>query len=366
MPVSDDTDRQYMRRALELAANGLYSAHPNPRVGCVIVKNGKVVGEGWHRKTGEAHAEVAALEAAGTAAAGATAYVSLEPCAHVGKTPPCANALIDAGIVRLVAAMQDPDPRVAGKGLAMAKDAGITTSVGLLAADALRLNEGFVSRVTRGRPFVRLKIAASLDGATAMKSGESQWITGEEARQDVQRLRAASGAVLTGIETVLKDDPSLNVRNGGLGDDLPQPVRIVLDSRLRMPTDARMLGLPGRTLVFGAQGADGGALEAAGAEIMILASGDGRPELSAVLEHLAQMEINDVLVETGPVLAGAFLAAGLVDELVIYQSPHIMGSETRGMVETPDLLGLDQRLNFRVIDSSVVGSDTRLTLRPAT
>ncbi len=366
MPASDDTDRQYMRRALELAAKGLYSAHPNPRVGCVIVKNGEVVGEGWHRKTGEAHAEVAALEAAGTAAAGATAYVSLEPCAHVGKTPPCVNALIEAGIVRLVVAMQDPNPRVAGKGLAMAKDAGITTSVGLLEADALRLNEGFVSRVTRGRPFVRLKIAASLDGATAMKSGESQWITGEEARQDVQRLRAASGAVLTGIETVLKDDPSMNVRDGGLGDELPQPVRVVLDSRLRMPTDTRMLGLPGRTLIFGVQGADGGALEAAGAEIVKLATGDRRPELSAVLEHLAQMEINDVLVETGPVLAGAFLTAGLVDELVIYQAPHIMGSETRGMVETPDLLGLDQRLNFRVIDLSVVGNDTRLTLRPAT
>ena len=365
MPTSDDTDRQYMRRALELATNGLYSAHPNPRVGCVIVKNDEVVGEGWHRKTGEVHAEVAALEAADTAAVGATAYISLEPCAHVGKTPPCVNALIEAGIVRLVVAMQDPNPRVAGKGLAMAKDAGITTSVGLLETDALRLNEGFVSRMTRGRPFVRLKIAASLDGATAMKSGESQWVTGEEARQDVQRLRAASGAVLTGIETVLRDDPSMNVRDGGLGDVSQQPVRVVLDSRLRMPTDSRMLGLAGKTLIFGAQSADGVALHAAGAEIVKLATVDSRPDLSAVLEHLAYMEINDVLVETGPVLAGAFLTAGLVDELVIYQAPHIMGSETRRMVETPDLLGLDQRLNLRVIDSSLVGNDTKLTLRPA-
>lgn len=364
MSGSDKSDQEYMRRALELAEQGRFTAHPNPRVGCVLVKDGAVIGEGWHQKTGEAHAEVNALAVAGNNVGGCTAYVTLEPCAHDGKTPPCADALVTAGISRLVVAMQDPNPEVAGRGIEIVRSAGIDVSDGLLAAEAQQLNAGFVSRMSRGRPFVRMKIAASLDGATAMKSGESQWITGEEARRDVQRLRASSGAVLTGIETVLKDDPSLNVRDKSLGDQLAQPRRIVLDSQLRMPATARMLALPGETIIFCVDARNKGDLEGAGAAVVEIDAIEGRPDLSAVMEHLAQIEVNDVLVEAGPVLAGALLTSGLVDELVIYQAPHIMGSETRGMTETPGLLDLDQRIAFEVVDSSTIGQDTRLTLKP--
>ena len=324
------------------------------------------MGEGGHRRTGEAHAEIIALEAAGIKASGSTAYVTLEPCAHRGRTPPCVNALVEAGISRLVVAMEDPNPKVAGKGLAIAQEAGIDVSTGLLAGDAHRLNEGFVLRMTAGRPMVRLKIAASLDGATAMKSGESQWITGEEARADVHRFRAASGAVLTGVETVLLDDPALNVRDKALGDELMQPLRVVLDSRLRMPAAAKMLDLPGETLVFCTDSANRATLEAAGATVVEVDATGGRPDLAAVLRHLAGLEINDVFVEAGPVLAGALLTRGLIDELVIYQAPHIMGSETRGMVETPALTALDQRIEFTVENLLRLGNDTRLTLRPAT
>ena len=360
-----NSDRDYMRRALSLAKLGMFTAHPNPRVGCVLVKDNAVVGEGWHRRTGEAHAEINALQAAGAAAAGSTAYLTLEPCAHEGKTPPCADALVAAGIARLVVAMQDPNPQVAGQGLEKARTAGIDVRTGLLAAEAERLNEGFVSRMSRGRPLVRMKIAASLDGATAMKSGESQWITGAEARRDAHRLRASSGAVMTGIETALRDDPSLTVRDETLGEDPLQPCRVVLDSHLRLPATARMLSLPGKTIVFCIDGSNRAALEGAGASVVEVDAIDGRPDLLAVMQNLAQIEVNDVLVEAGPVLAGALLTSNLVDELVIYQAPHIMGSETRRMIETPNLLSLDQRIAFEVVDSSMVGNDTRLTLRPA-
>lgn len=361
----DDSDCAWMRRALDLAAKGTFTAHPNPRVGCVLVRDGTVVGEGWHHKTGEAHAEINALHAAGGDAADSTAYVTLEPCSHAGKTPPCADALAEAQVARVVVAMVDPNPKVSGEGIAVLRSAGIDVETGLLASDAQRLNSGFISRMSKGRPVVRVKIAASLDGATAMKSGESQWITGEEARRDVQRLRAASGAILTGIETVLKDDPSLNVRDESLGADVMQPRRVVLDSQLRMPATARMLTLPGETIVFCSDDANRSALEGAGATIEKVAAIDGRPDPHAVMSHLAQIEVNDALVEAGPVLAGALLTSGLVDELVIYQAPHIMGSETRGMIETPGLLGLDQRITFEIVDSATVGKDTRLTLRPA-
>lgn len=364
MSEFDESDRDYMRRALGLAEQGLFTAHPNPRVGCVLVKDDVVVGEGWHQRTGEAHAEINALASAGTEARGSTAYLTLEPCAHDGKTPPCANALTEAGIARLVVAMEDPNPRVAGRGMEIVRSAGIDVIAGLLSAEAQQLNEGFVSRMSKGRPMVRMKIAASLDGATAMKSGESQWITGDEARGDVQRLRASSGAVLTGIETVLRDDPSLNVRDDSLGDEVLQPRRIVLDSQLRMPPTARMLTLPGETIVFCVHGGNRAALEGAGATVVEVDSIGNRPDLQAVMKYLAQIEVNDVLVEAGPVLAGALLTSGLVDELVIYQAPHIMGSETRGMTETPGLLDLDQRIVFEVVDSSSIGQDTRLTLKP--
>ena len=264
-----------MSRALELAARGEYSAHPNPRVGCVIVQGDDVVGEGWHEVAGEDHAEIRALRAAGEKARGASVYVSLEPCAHHGKTPPCAAALVDAGVARVVAAMQDPFPEVGGRGLAALRDAGIGTEVGLLQDAAEALNAGFISRVTRGRPRVRLKVAASIDGATAMDSGESQWITGPEARADVQKLRARSGAVMTGIGTVLADDPSLNVRDDTLATHGLQPLRVVLDSRLSMPPSAAMLTLPGATLVCCTAGQDAAGLRDAGAEVMEFGAHDG-------------------------------------------------------------------------------------------
>jgi len=357
-------DCDYMARALRLARRGLYTAHPNPRVGCVLVKAGKIVGEGWHRKTGEAHAEAAALQDAGDDAKGATAYVTLEPCVHQGKTPPCTDALIAAGVELVVAALVDPNGKVSGNGHSALEDAGISVRTGLLADEAAALNEGFLSRMRRGRPFVRLKIAASLDGRTAMATGESQWITGDAARHDVQRLRASSGAVMIGIGTVLADDPRLNVRRDDIDNDDMQPLRVVLDSKLRMPVSARLLGLPGATAVFCADDRNRAALEAAGASVHVVAARDDGVDLAAVIRKLADLEINDVLVEAGPTLAGSMLASDLVDELVIYQAPHIMGSETRGMFTTPNWQAIDQRLNLDLVDIRKIGADLRITARP--
>ena len=364
MTAFQSADYAYMAKALRLARRGIFTAHPNPRVGCVLVNSATVVGEGWHRKTGDAHAEINALAMAGEDARGSTAYVTLEPCSHHGKTRPCTEALIDAGVARVVAAAGDPNPSVSGSGFDMLRDAGIEVSVGLLQAEATTLNEGFMSRFTRGRPFVRLKIAASLDGRTAMSSGESKWITGAAARQDVQRLRAASGAVLTGVSTVIADDPSLTVRDESVDNDGRQPDRIILDSKLMMPDSARLLTLPGRTVVFCTD--DGGRqrLEDAGAEIHLVPASDGRTDLESVIRKLAEFEINDVLVEAGPVLAGSLMSADLVDELVIYQAPHMMGSETRGMVTTPDWLALNERLDLAIVDLRMVGKDIRITARP--
>jgi len=352
-------DSAHMVRALQLAAKGEYSARPNPMVGCVLLRDGKVVGEGWHEKAGEPHAEINALEKAGDKAKGATAYVSLEPCAHHGKTPPCATALIEGGVSRVVAAMQDPFDEVAGRGLGMLSDAGIETEVGLLQSRAEALNAGFISRITRGRPLLRLKIAASIDGATAMDSGESQWITGPEARHDVQKLRARAGAVMTGIGTVLADDPSLNVRDidtSGL-----QPLRVVLDSHLKMPPTAAMLALPGETLICCVSGSDGGPLRGAGAVVREFGAHGEAVNVFEVLAALAEREINDVLVEAGPRLAGYLLEKDLVDELVIYQSPHIMGSNTRGMFATPAWAALADRRTLDIKDVRRVGQDTRIT-----
>ena len=309
-----------MARALQLARRGLYTAHPNPRVGCLLVQGDDVVGAGWHRRSGEAHAEINALADAGNSARGSTAYITLEPCSHHGKTPPCADALIDAGIATVIAAMEDPNPKVAGDGFAKLEDAGIEVRPGLLRVQAIALNEGFVSRVTRGRPFVRLKMAASLDGGTAMASGESQWITGEAAREDVQRLRAASGAILTGADTVLDDDPSLTVREWPADAGGRQPYRVVLDSKLRTPPGATMLGLDGETIIYCARDANRNGLEQAGATVVTVAQEGGRVDLAAALAELAGRGVNDVLVECGPTLAGALLDAKLVDELVIYQA----------------------------------------------
>jgi len=347
-----------MARALQLAQRGLLTATPNPRVGCVLVKNGKNIGEGWHVRAGEPHAEVHALRAAGAAAQGATAYVTLEPCSHHGRTPPCAEALIEAGVARVVCAMQDPNPRVAGQGFAMLRAAGIAVECGLMEAAARDLNIGFVSRMTRGLPFVRSKIAASLDGRTALANGVSQWITGAAARVDVQHWRARSCALVTGIGTVLADDPQLNVRIA----TERQPLRVVLDSALRMPPTARMLQ-GGRVLVCTASQDAGkrAALERQGAEVLLLPDAAGQVDLPAVLRELARRGINEVLVEAGKTLNGALLRAGLLDELVLYLAPQLLGDAARGIADLGELLRLEQKVELAWRDVRRVGGDLRIT-----
>lgn len=362
-------DVAWMARALRLAERGLYTTDPNPRVGCVLVKDGEVIGEGWHARAGEPHAEVHAIREAGERARGATAYVTLEPCNHHGRTPPCSEALVAAGVARVVAAMEDPNPRVAGSGLARLREAGIEVRENVLAAQAEAVNPGFCKRMRTGLPWVRVKLAMSLDGRTAMASGESRWITGDAARADVQRLRARSSAIVTGIGTVLADDPSLNVRLAA--DELAgvapvrQPLRVVLDSRLRMSATARMLGLEGDTLVFACREDDSAAraLREAGAEVTVV-DGDGRPSPEAVLRELGRRECNEVLVETGPTLAGAFVSVGLVDELVVYLAPHLMGDNGRGLLSLPGLERMEQRIELEFREVRAVGRDWRITAVP--
>lgn len=352
-------DIRLMARALQLARRGLYTTEPNPRVGCVIAADGEVVGEGWHERAGGPHAEVAALRAAGERARGATAYVTLEPCCHTGRTPPCTNALIEAGISRVVAAMTDPNPMVAGQGFARLRERGIHTDSGVLEAEAAALNPGFVKRMVTGLPFVRLKIAASLDGRIALASGESQWITGAAARADGHRLRARSSAVLTGIGTILADDPQLTVRNGNRAM-MRQPLRVVLDSELRMPRQARLLNDGGRTLVFTAADVAG---ELAGAAIERVGRHGGHLDLEAVLRRLAAMECNEVLVEAGAKLNGALIAAGVVDEIVIYLAPTLLGDNARGMFALPGLTVLAARPRLELTDQRRLGQDWRLTYK---
>jgi diaminohydroxyphosphoribosylaminopyrimidine deaminase/5-amino-6-(5-phosphoribosylamino)uracil reductase len=354
------TDHAHMARALRLAARGLYTTTPNPRVGCVVVKDGVVVGEGWHQRAGTPHAEVHALNAAGNAARGATAYVTLEPCSHHGRTPPCAEALVDAGVARVVAAMTDPNPLVAGGGIGLLTLAGIRAEVGLMEAEARALNPGFVSRMTRGRPWVRLKTASTLDGKTALANGQSQWITGAAARADVQRLRARACAVLTGSGTVLADDPRMNVRDLDIGR---QPLRVVVDSTLRTPPDAAIL--PALIACHHVQPAARGALAAAGAEIVELPAADGRVDLAGLLRLLAQRGVNEVHVEAGAGLNGALLAAGLVDEWVAYVAPMALGDAARGLFAQPALTALADASRFRLTDVRQLGDDLRLTLARA-
>ena len=358
------TDHKYIARALQLAERGLYSTDPNPRVGCVLVRDGVVVGEGWHERAGGPHAEINALQQAGAQAAGATAYVTLEPCSHHGRTPPCSTALIAAGVARVVAAMQDPNPRVAGSGLQALQQAGIDTASGVLGAAAEALNPGFVKRMRTGLPWVRCKLAMSLDGRTAMASGESQWITGPDARRDVHRLRARASAILTGIDTVLADDPALTVRLEEPAETaVRQPLRVVLDSRLRMPAAARLLGLPGETLLLTGvtQLEQHARLARAGVTLATLPLQAGRLDLAAVLRHLGELELNEIHVEAGATLCGALLRAGLLDELVVYMAPHLMGDAARGLFSLPGLEHMAQRLNLRVTDIRAVGDDWRIT-----
>jgi len=354
-------DSQWMARALQLAERGLYTTSPNPRVGCVLVKDGAVVGEGWHERAGESHAEVHALHAAGEAARGATAYVTLEPCSHYGRTPPCADALIEAGVARVVAAVQDPNPQVAGNGLARLRAAGIETDSGLMEDTVRELNIGFFARMTRGLPWVRSKIAMSLDARTALANGESKWITGKAARQDVQHWRARSCVVLTGIGTVLADDPQLNVRSI---EGASQPLRAVVDNQLRLPPDARLLQQPGVVIYTASEDAQKiVALEAAGARVVVLPGTDGQVNVAAALGDLADQGCNEVLVEAGTKLNGSLLQAGLVDELVLYVAPQFLGDMARGIARLGEFTSLEQRIELEWKDIRQVGCDLRIIAR---
>ncbi len=355
-------DHKFMAQALRLAERGLYTTDPNPRVGCVIVNDGVMVGEGWHVRAGELHAEIHALKAAGDQAEGATAYVTLEPCCHHGRTAPCSEALIKAKLARLVVAMQDPHTRVDGGGIAQLREAGIQVDTGLMQEQAAALNPGFIKRMQRGRPFVRCKLGMSLDGRTAMASGESKWITSAAAREDVQRLRARSSAMLTGVGTVLADDPSMTVR---LENVERQPLRVVVDTNLSMPSSAKMLSLPGRTLVMTCSDDDGARqrLQQAGAEVSVMPYCSNSVSMDAVLDTLGEMEINEVLLETGATLSGAMLQQGLIDELIIYMAPVLMGDSARGLFHLPGLEKMADKIQLKFSDIRAVGKDWRITAK---
>ena len=351
-------DQIWMRRAIELARQGQYSTKPNPNVGCVIVKDGIIVGEGFHPKAGQPHAEVFAMRQAGEQARGATAYVTLEPCAHYGRTPPCAKGLVEAGVAKVIVACPDPNPLVAGKGVQILKDAGIDVEMGICEDEAHSLNDGFLKAMATGMPYVRVKIASSLDGRTAMASGESKWITGVEARQDVQHWRAISGAVITGIDTVLADDCQLNVRNLNDVDDLStvvQPKRIILDRQGRLPLNAKILEYPETVMVMGPYRQELADLGVTQLEIQPL------PEL---LQQLVQQhQIYNVLVEAGTTLSTAFLQAGLVDELISYVAPTLLGQTARSMFNA-EFSRMAEQLRFKLQDVTRLGDDVRFRLIP--
>ena len=360
-------DHRFMAQAIRLAQRGLYTTDPNPRVGCVLVRDGRIVGEGWHMEAGGPHAEIAALDDAGIAhARGATAYVSLEPCCHHGRTPPCSEALIKAGITRVVAAMRDPNPQVAGTGLAQLAEAGIEVASGLLEDEARALNPGYIKRMQCGRPFVRSKLAMSVDGRTALASGESKWITGPAAREDVHRLRARSSVILTGVGTVLADDPSLSVRLADGEIAVHPPWRVVLDTHLSMPETAKMLGLPGRTLVMTCRDneSDVERLQRAGAEVITMPVCHNAVDPAAVLDYLGQQEVNEVILEMGATLSGTFLREGLIDEIIIYMAPVLMGHEARPLFRLPGIDSMDRKVPLDITDMRRVGDDWRITARP--
>jgi diaminohydroxyphosphoribosylaminopyrimidine deaminase/5-amino-6-(5-phosphoribosylamino)uracil reductase len=369
--VFSDYDRLAMQRALSLAARGLTTTDPNPRVGCVIAHGTQTVAEGWHARAGEAHAEVVALQAAGEQAAGATVYVTLEPCCHHGRTPPCVEALVQARVARVVFAATDPNPQVNGRGAEALRSAGIAVEAGLMESEALELNCGFVKRMQQGRPWVRLKLAMSLDGRTALAGGASRWISGDAARQDVQRWRARSSAILTGIGTVLADDPRLDVRVPGdtAAGEARQPLRVVLDTRLRTPPQARLLSAGGEVLILTGQVAlqdarAGASLSGRGARIESVPVVAGRLALGAVLERLAELEVNEVQVEAGATVAGELVRQSLVDELLLYVAPKLLGDKARPLFELPELRALNEAYAFRLIGTRQLGDDLRLRLRP--
>ena len=363
-------DRRWMKEALELAARGLNTTDPNPRVGCVLIKDGKFVGGGWHRRAGEDHAETLALKEAGGAAKGATCYVTLEPCSHTGRTGPCADALAAAGVTRVLFAVTDPNTSVRGAGVQRLREAGVEVEGGLLEAQARALNPGYLSRWERGRPWVRVKLAASLDGRTALANRVSQWITSSEARRDGHGWRARSSAVLTGIGTLLADDPRLDARRDDLGE-IKHPARIVLDSQLRTPPGARLFERPGDIHVLHCAADDEAArnrasdLSKAGASVRRLPEGsDGRVSLPAAMGLLADMEFNEIHVEAGAILCGALLAGKLIDEVVLYTAPVLLGDGAAGLFRLAPLEDMSQRPSFRVIEAGRVGPDVRLILAP--
>jgi len=361
-----NADHEYMSLALLLAERGLYTTTPNPRVGCVLVNNGKIIGQGAHLKAGEPHAEIMALRDAEAKfpnlIQGADAYVTLEPCCHFGRTPPCTDALIKAGVNRVIVAMQDPNPQVAGNGLAKLAAAGIETQHGLMETQARELNAGFISRMTQKRPFVRVKIAASLDGKTALANGESKWITGEAARKDVQHWRARSCAILTGISTVLADHPKMNVRHI---PNARQPLRVVVDSQLRISPQAEILA-GGNTLIAYVSDVErkAEALSKSGAELIKVESSEGKVCLKQLLSHLAERGINEVMVEAGQTLNGALLTLNLVDEFVFYYAPTLLGSNARGMLAIPALESMQNRTELSLIEVRQFGQDIRVRAKP--
>ncbi len=358
-------DHSFMAHALQLARRGINTSHPNPRVGCVLVKQGQIIAEGWHEKAGQAHAEVMALQHAGNKAKGAKAYVTLEPCSHYGRTPPCADALIKSGISEVIIAMQDPNPLVAGQGIEKLRQFGIKVNSGLLQQQAIELNRGFVSRMECGRPWVTVKLGASVDGRTAMKSGESQWITGPQARADVQKLRAASSAVLTGSGTVLADDPSLTVRLQGISR---QPLRVVMDSHLSIPDSAKIFRDNFPLLIATAVAEDDAQyqeLKSRDIDIRSFPGREGRVDALSLLHCLADdYSCNEILVEAGSVVCGSMLANKLVDEIVLYLAPVVMGSAARGLFDLPGLDTMAQRIHMSVKDVRAVGQDWRFTMQP--
>jgi len=355
-------DYECMASALQLARMGLESTHPNPRVGCVITRGGQVVGKGWHKKAGEDHAEIDALRDAGNKAEGGTAYVTLEPCSHVGRTAPCVDALIRAKVARVIFAIDDPNPDVNGSGHQRLQQAGIEVQSGLMVKEAEELNSGFLKRMRRGLPWVRIKLAQSMDGHISLANGNSQWISGPESRADVQHWRARSDAILTGIGTVLADDPSLNVRKN---ETARQPARIIVDSHWRTPVSARLLQLPGQVLIAGLE--DSPVPDELGhstADCIRLPSSEGRVDLKAVLNELAGRGINEVQVEAGATLCGSLLQQGLVDELLIYQAPVILGGGAVSPFTLPRLDNMDDRVHLEWVDSRYTGKDLRLRLKP--
>jgi diaminohydroxyphosphoribosylaminopyrimidine deaminase / 5-amino-6-(5-phosphoribosylamino)uracil reductase len=370
MGMYDALDYQSMARALRLARRGLYTTHPNPRVGCVLVKDGLVIGEGYHARAGEPHAEINALRDAGNAARGATAYVTLEPCSHHGRTPPCAPALMAAGITRVVAAMQDPNSQVAGRGLSVLTAAGIKTDCGLMKAEVERLNCGFVSRMRDGRPWVRVKLAMSLDGGTALASGESRWITAEPARRDVQYWRARSSAIMTGSGTLRADDPALTVRLSAdelvSSEPMLQPIRIVLSTNFDIDLRAKIFTGPGLCIVFTACAVSDELDHFARSEVQAItvARQGARLDLSEIMRALAIREVNEVQVEAGSTLCGALLQEGLVDEMIIYMAPALIGDGGRGLFHLPEIRRMADRRSLRIEDVRMIGDDLRIRAVP--